>query len=331
MKPTTDVTAIVVTWNSREEIASCLQALQQSKGVSLSIIVVDNASSDGTVPYVRDAFPEVTVIQEPSNLGFAQANNEGIRRADSPFVLLCNPDVVVDPHCIRTLVDACHASPTAGAAGPLLYRTDTLDAPLPTTTVDSTGFLLRRRRSVEDRGAGRPPADVPVRTEQVFGVTAACALYRRAALVDASAVGGAPFDPTFGSYKEEVDLAWRLQLFGWDALFVPSAAAWHRRTVRANVGHRVIPMRSKRSRRERLMSYRNHFSTLWKNESLAGIFHPRVLWYEWRKAVYALFFEPYTLLAVPVILWKLPRLLRQRRAISRHRRRQPRDLGKWLT
>ncbi|MBI3963596.1 MAG: glycosyltransferase family 2 protein [Candidatus Kerfeldbacteria bacterium] len=329
MKPSVDVTAVVVTWNSRDDIAFCLRALQESRGVHMSIVVVDNASVDGTIPFVQRMFPEITTVQEPANRGFAQANNDGFERASTTWVLTCNPDVVVDAACITALLAAVQHSPHIGAAGPLLYRTDDLAPPFPRTTIDSTGLLARRQRSIEDRGAGESANAVPLKPETVFGVTAACALFRRAALDDV-AVEGTVFDPDFGSYKEDVDLAWRLQRCGWDALFVPSAVAWHRRGVRSAPKGNMRRVRTTRSRRERFLSYRNHLYTLWKNESFRTMLHPRVLWYEWRKAVYALFFEPYTLLALPAILWKLPRLLRQRNVIRRHSRRQPRDMDKWF-
>mgnify|MGYP001114456128 CR=1 FL=1 len=113
-----DLSLIIVTWNCAEVIHQCLQSVYaNTPACSSEIVVVDNASSDDTVDIVRVGFPDIIVIINGSNMGFATANNQGIAHSQGRYVALLNPDTVVLPSALTTMVAYMDAHPEAGAAG----------------------------------------------------------------------------------------------------------------------------------------------------------------------------------------------------------------------
>lgn len=120
-----DISFVVVTWNAKRYMRACLRSLQnESTGMSTEIIVVDNASSDGTCELIRSEFPEVTVIENDKNLGFARGNNVGLREAKGKYIFLINPDVIVLPGCIKTLIAHLSEDPSIGLVGPRMLDAD---------------------------------------------------------------------------------------------------------------------------------------------------------------------------------------------------------------
>ena len=116
---------IIVTWNAKKYVAECLDSLQAfSNNPNAEIIVVDNASTDGTPELVRDSYPGVTLIRNEGNLGFAKGNNVGIRRSTGEYVLLINSDVHVLDHCIEQIVEYMKQNPQVGLLGPKMLGAD---------------------------------------------------------------------------------------------------------------------------------------------------------------------------------------------------------------
>src|SRR6185503_13053174 len=140
------------------------------------------------------------------------------------YYLTLNPDVVLDPGCVAALVEAMDAAPRAGSATGKLRRAE------PAGVLDSTGVVMHRSQRHFDRGADEPDRGQYDAQGPVFGVSGAAGFYRRTMLDDV-AVAGEVFDEDFFAYREDADLAWRAQLLGWDAIYVPAATATHVRRV----------------------------------------------------------------------------------------------------
>jgi GT2 family glycosyltransferase len=120
---TSDLSIVIVSWNTRELLRNCLRSVFDNPGrLALEVFVVDNNSSDGSVTMVRDCFPRVHVIQNNQNVGFASANNQAFEQCSADFVLLLNSDTIVIESALRTLVDFMHAHPESGAIGPRLLH-----------------------------------------------------------------------------------------------------------------------------------------------------------------------------------------------------------------
>ena len=222
-----DVSIIVVTFDSERDLRTSLAAAAAQEGVSSELIVVDNASTDGTLDVVRSLGDRVTLLEQSRNLGFAAGMNVGIEASAGRYVLALNPDCRLEPDFCARLVRRLDARPEMGsasgrllrAAGPELAATD---------TIDSVGIYFSSSGRHFDRGSGEPASGRHVEEEPVFGVTGAAGFYRREAL-DAVRISTGFFDADFFAYREDADLAWRLQHAGWSCLYVPAAVAAHRR------------------------------------------------------------------------------------------------------
>jgi len=226
------VSVLICTFNSRSVLPACLQALRQQTCGPLEVVIVDNASSDGTREILdRLQAPEYQVILNQENVGFAAAQNQAIRRSRGEWLLSLNADVVLSPEFVSQLLAA--AEDMDGRVGALcgkLLRWNPAGQPEFTSRIDSTGIYFVRNLRHFDRGSEEMDSGQYDQMQYVFGATAAAALYRRAMVEDVS-VEGEFFDEAFFAYREDADLAWRAQLLGWSCLYVPSAVGWHERRV----------------------------------------------------------------------------------------------------
>ncbi|MBI4426433.1 MAG: glycosyltransferase family 2 protein [Candidatus Kerfeldbacteria bacterium] len=326
------VSVHLVTWNNRTFIPTLRRSLEAQTRKPDRIIVVDNASTDGTLELL-DTWPGIDVLRHTRNLGFARAHNQAIRLSKADAVVVLNPDVLLEPTCLEVLTQALDTTPQVASVCPKLLRfsltADDLREPVYSDTIDAAGMLLRRSRQVLNRGEGSSDRGQFDQARDVFGAPGVLALYRRTVLDDV-AVNGEYFDEDFFAYKEDVDLAWRCQLAGWRCRYVPAARAYHYRTLSH---HRdrlaaLVETRGRRSRMLRVLSYRNHLLMLLKNETV-GTFLPHgfsITLYELQKLGYALLREWSTLTALPSLFRLLPRMLQKRRLIQRRRRRSTREL-----
>ncbi len=210
---------ILVNWNGRSDCEAAMSGLRSQTLNPQELIVVDNGSTDGSREWFKEQ-PDVRLITNSVNCGFAVAVNQGIAATTSPLVMLCNLDVRLDPGFVKALATRLLTAADIGSAGGLL-RSEVDDQ-----TVDSAGHLLHRSGWVSNRGHGSA-GHYPV-AEEVFGVTAAAAMYRREMLLDV-ALSGEVMCEAFFAYLEDVDLDWRAQWRGWRSFLEPLATASHRR------------------------------------------------------------------------------------------------------
>jgi GT2 family glycosyltransferase len=220
-----DLSILIVNWNTRDLLADCLASIAANAPTySYEIIVVDNASADNSPTMVKERFPSVILIENSANPGFAQANNQAIARSRGRYVLLLNPDTVVLPGALDTLVDFMDRHPKAGAAGSRLFAADgSLQIscyPFPT--------LFRELWRLFHLDAVHPLAvydmnnwslDAPREIEAIQG---SCFLLRRETLDQVGLLDG-----EFFMYSEEVDLCLRVRRGGWSLYWVPQARVIH--------------------------------------------------------------------------------------------------------
>jgi len=222
------VSIVLITFNSARYLPACFEGISRQTHREVDVVAIDNASLDASAEAVRRLAPDARLIANGTNRGFAAAANQGIRESRGELVLLLNPDVSLQPAYLERLIDAM-AEPKIGAATGKLLR-GAGESIAPTTTVDSKGIRMTRSGRHFDIDNGHEDAADSDSTREVFGVSGAAALYRRAFLQDV-AVGGEIFDESFFAYREDADLAWRGRLFGWKAIYVPRAIAYHVRRV----------------------------------------------------------------------------------------------------
>ncbi len=209
------VTIIIINWNSGTLLAKCLQHLEQQSIPPACVLVIDNASSDGSAG-TAESYANVTCLRMSSNLGFAGGNNAALTHCNTEFVALLNPDAFPEPNWLESLLLAAVAHPDVTAFGSRQLREGSpgvLDG-------IGDGYLVSGRVLRERYGERQQAKDLGQR--EIFSPCAAAALYRRQALVD---VGG--FDEDFFCYLEDIDLGFRLRLARHKALYVPDAVVHH--------------------------------------------------------------------------------------------------------
>lgn len=246
------VSVSLVTYNSEAHIERCLESLFAQRDVALEITVVDNGSQDQTLRCLERYFNRLELIRNRDNRGFAAAQNQALRRAEAEWVLCLNPDVVLEPDFLRTLVEAAAPRPRVGMACGKLLRLQPDGSRPAAPRVDSTGIYFTPTLRHLDRGSNQPDRGQYECSEYVFGATAAAALYRRALLEDI-AVEGEFFDEDFFSYREDADLAWRAQLAGWRCLYVPQAVGYHVRRVLPENRRALPPLLNYHSTKNRFL------------------------------------------------------------------------------
>jgi GT2 family glycosyltransferase len=234
-----EMSAVLVAWNSGHSLAACIGSLADSAeaaGARLEVIVVDNASSDGCLEDARGLAD--IAIDNPLNVGYCVAASQGLGRASAPWVLLVNPDVLVDRSFVGELLGAAAVVPEDVA-----------------TLVPEVRFASNKAR-VNNRGVELDVAGIPaeidagqyagegVAAREVFGGSSGLCLLRRSALLR---VGG--IEPAFFAYLEDVDLAWQLRRAGYRALLVPGALAWHEGSATLGVDSPVKAFLIARNRR----------------------------------------------------------------------------------
>lgn len=224
------VSVTIVTYNSGRFIKRCLESVLAQKYPLKEIIVIDNASTDGTIDILEQFEQTCQVYYNEENAGFAAAQNQAIAESHGEWVLTLNPDVLLLPNFIQALVDAGQFDSRIGTVcGKLLTMSPHFEIPA-RAVVDSTGIYFNPMLRHLDRGSQEVDNGHYLNYEYVFGATAAAALYRRAMIEDVS-LDGEFFDCDFFVYREDADVAWRAQLMGWKCLYVPFARGYHVRKV----------------------------------------------------------------------------------------------------
>ena len=268
---TARIAIVVVNWNGREDTLACLASLREVDYSPLDVVVVDNGSSDRSVPAIRAAFPEVRVIEAGRNLGFAGGNNVGIEAVlaeGADYVLLLNNDTVVSPDLVRELVTVAQASPDVAAVSPkIYYQTE------PGRVWYAGARWVPERATFEHVGQGTlDDGDhgdgQPLETAYACGcaMLVPAAVLRRVGLLDSE---------LFLLY-EETDWCFRARRLGLRCLIAPRATVWHK--VSASFGGRLSPLYAYFDMRNRLLWAKRHLSRaerarVWRG-ALGGVCEP---------------------------------------------------------
>jgi len=216
------VDIVIPTYNGYQHVAHCLTALARQTYPDFRVIVVDDASTDGTPQRLRDAWPEVEQLIMPRNVGLVTAVNAALALSSSEYLALLNNDTEPEPGWLAGLVDVLDRHSTAAAVASKLLLFDRRDH------FHAAGDTYSRSGLPGNRGVWLRDTGQFEDEEEVFGACAGAALYRRTALDAVARIDGAVLDPMFFMYCEDVDLSWRLRLLGYTIIYAPSAVAYHR-------------------------------------------------------------------------------------------------------
>lgn len=210
------VSIIIPNWNGLRWLRPCLDSLRRQTYRDFEILVVDNASTDGSVAALACEYPEVRILKMERNVGYAGGCNAGFRIARGEIFVVLNNDTEADPGWLAALVEALDRHPEVGAVA---SRVMIYDQP---HLLNAAGDLYRRDGTADSRGVWQPFGPPYDRETYVFGASGAAAAYRRQMLEE---IGF--FEECFFMYYEDVDLAWRAQRAGWRCLYVPEAIVYH--------------------------------------------------------------------------------------------------------
>ena len=258
MADLTELSIVVVSWNVRDLLRACLAALPRDA----EVIVVDNASSDGSAAMVAAEFPTVRLVANQDNRGFTGGNNQGLALAQGRYVLLLNPDTLVQDNALETLVGFLDSHPATGVVGPQLrYADGSLQSSrrrfptLATALLESTPLAwhwpFERNRWAQRYHMADRSADVEQEVDWLVG---AALLTRRKVLEQ---VGG--FDEGYFMYSEELDWQRRVKAAGWKIVYVPEAVITH---YEGKSSEQVIAARHIRFNKSKVRYFRKHHGAI---------------------------------------------------------------------
>lgn len=315
------VTVQIVTHNNSSTIGDCIQSVLKQRYKNIALVVIDNASTDGTPRILRRLGVQTILLTQ--NVGYAAAHNKALHRFASKYVLTLNPDIVIDREFVGRLVHALdHAPADVGSAQALLYRVEKLTTR--SHVIDSAGIYMNVFRRQNLRFGGTNENTNKLLQEYIFGPDGAAAFYRRAMLMDID-VGSGIFDEDYFMHKEDVDVSWRAQLRGWKSLFVPEAVGYHIRTFRPGErAHVHAELRAHALRNRYYLIVKNDLVLLWLRD---------VLWislYDVGIFFYTMLRERESLKAYREALGGLGHLLWKRKSIQTSRRVSTRYMSQWF-
>lgn len=303
----TRVAVVIPNWNCVDYLRECIASLRAQRGVELELMVVDNGSTDESVPWMESEGIPHTAL--PKNLGFAPAVNLGFALTEAPLVLALNSDTVLEPDAIARMASEIDLDPRIGGVQPRLLsliRGESRSPDDPGAIIYSLGQALTADGRAREDGIGLTQRERGFTPREIFGVCGAASLFRRE-LIDQ--LGG--YDESYFAFYEDVDLNVRARMLGWSFRLVTEAVIWH-------VGNAAWNSNFDRPDAEnaRLVA-RNRICTQVKFMPLRSL--PRILAVEAAAIVRALFARRLllTLAGKGAALVQLPHLIRARRQLER--------------
>ncbi len=250
-----DYDVVMVTHDHRATLAAALAAVGRLRPGPSRVVVVDSGSADGSARLARDRSDRLPlrVVELGRNVGFAAGFNRGLEACEARWVLSLNPDCAPEPDFAARLLAAGERG--GGAVGAVTGRLVRAAGPglQPSAVLDAAGMIVLPSGRHLDRGAGEPDDGRYREPAWVFGGTGAATLYRREALLDVAYPDGQVMAESFFAYREDAELAWRLQWRGWGCRYEPSARAAHLRGFRPEGGRRGHPEINRHSVRNRFL------------------------------------------------------------------------------
>jgi GT2 family glycosyltransferase len=317
----------LLTWNGATYIPYLFDSLRKQTSTDWELHIFDNNSTDDTRELLQTeltkGFPvPYTYTESTKNTGFAGGHNQLFRQhTQSEYILLLNQDMYLTRECIAACISYLDAHANVAAVTPRLMRWDVAvlaqaGASITdsfTDDIDSLGLKVYRSRQVVELYAGEQWSQLQSQMQNiersVFGVSGALPCYRRTALEAVMFEDETIFDASYQSYKEDVDLAFRLRSAGYESAVLLDAVAYHDRTAPSGRGRSDIAAAiNKVAQREwvKYHSYKNHLVTLIKNEYVSNVLRDVVpiMWYEAKKFVWYLLFDRVVLGGLTSVSWR---------------------------
>jgi len=337
--PLTTINLVVL--NGEKYIRHCLDGIlaQTYPKEFIEFNILDNGSTDKTKGVIRDfgfrisdlGFARFNFIESKFNFGMWPGQEELLKHSNGKYVLCVSVDVMIDPHFVEQAIAVCETDPEIDAIQAKVYQYDyaqlTEGSYKNNTIIDTCGFAMTRERKVVNIGHGKPDGDIASEQKVIFGVEGAIPFFKRKAL-EGCRIDGWIWDHDYFWYGDDLDLAWRMTLFGYKQVYAPTVIAWHdRSTTKGAVNTYFLAdyvQRRKTRRRipiaKRRLDWSNTRLTIIKNDYISNILIdlPSIVIREINVQGYAGLFEQGVLLEWERLLRLLPRMIRRRNMIIRH-------------
>jgi len=334
------VTINLVVNNGEKYIRYCLDHVRRQTYENLEVNIFDNASTDATRNIVQREYPEFNLIAYPKNLGMWPGQEEALKLSHGFYIIGLSVDVMMHPHFVEKAVQACETDPSIGALQAKILRYDFQQLAdgsyAASKIIDTCGFRLTRSRRVMNIGHGTFDYGQHDQATKIFAVEGAVPFFKKETL-EAIRIDGAIVDHDYFWYGDDLDLTWRMQLFGWKQWYDPDVIAYHDRSTTKAEGAKInfrerLIQRRKIAIAKRRLDWANVRFTIIKNDYIINILKdaPYIAIREIQVLGFALLFEPQIFLEISRFLKLLPAMLRKRRLVMAKAKKTPQEMHAWF-
>ncbi|MDO8495826.1 MAG: glycosyltransferase family 2 protein [bacterium] len=340
------VTINLVVFNGEKYLRHCLNAVKKQTYPNIEVNILNNASTDQTAEIIHEFASLNTkykILNTKSNLGTWPGQEKALEYSQGEYILALSVDVLLHPEFVTEAVKVMQNDEKIGAVQSKTYQytlnpiLNTEYDILHTNLIDTAGFRLLRNRRLINVGHGEEDQGQYEKEEEIFGVEGAAPFFRRSALEDCR-VQGKIIDKDMFWYGDDLDLAWRMHLYGWKQVYSPQVIAYHDRSTTKGMSkgwidylsrikiRRQIPIKKRR------WDWRNKRIARLKNDYWHNVFHdlPFILHREFMEFVYIVLVEPAVLLEMLKFITLIPKTLRKRKAVFERVRVSPEAMRKWF-
>lgn len=332
--PNPKISINLVVLNGEKYVRRCLESVQHQSYPrdEVEVHVFDNGSTDKTLEIVEE-FSNVRLIKSSHNFGPWGGWEELLKYSIGEYVIFLSVDVILQKDFVAQAVQAMEARPKLGGLQSKTYQyshTDSFDSEPVRQTIDTCGFKISRSRKVVNIGHGQSDSGQFDKPADIFGVEGAVPVFRKTALESIRVLGEITDHDLFW-YAEDLDVAWRLRMAGWEQRYEPSIVAWHDRQTTKKTRRGIIDFIATRDKiplNKRRLEWRNIRWTIIKNDYIINILKdlPYIITREVAMTTYLLIFETAVFAELPKFFKLLPKMLRKRREIIKQAKINPRQI-----
>ncbi len=329
------VTINLVVYNGEKYIRHCLNSIKSQTYSSLEVNVFDNNSSDRTKEIVRQEFPEFKLIESPKNLGVWPGHEEALKYSHGDFIVATSVDIIIDKYFVEEAVKVFNKNLKVGAVEAKIYSYALKDGEvIKSNILDTCGFQIFRSRRITNIGHGEEDRGQYNEEREIFAVEGAVPVFRRSALENIR-VEGHIADPDYFWYGDDLDLAWRMRIFGWKEIYNPKVIAYHDRKTTKGLGQNkkdFIKIRRNVPIFKRRLDWRNTTLTVIKNDFANNFWcdFPYIFWRQMQLWAYFIVFEPSMIVEWFNVAKLLPTMLKRRSEIMRKARISDKEMKQWI-
>lgn len=333
----------LVVYNGEKYIRQCLDSVKKQTYQNFEVNILDNNSSDTTKEIIKNEFLEFQLTESPKNLGMWPAQEELLKHGHGKYVVILSVDVILDKDFVKNAVEVMERDYGIGALQARIYKYDLAQLlptnySLPTTIIDTLGFQIFRSRRIINIGHGELDNGQYAKECEIFAVEGAVPVFRRQALESCRLISqnNKIIDHDYFWYGDDLDLAWRMRLFGWKQVYSPGVIAYHdRKTTKALAGSwkSFAAMRKNIPMFKRRLDWRNTTLTIIKNDFACNLLRDSyyILWRQLRLWGYFLLFEPAMFLEFFKVAKLLPNMLKRRREIIKRAKVSAQEIRRWIS